>query len=62
MAGLAEAMAIRATIQQAVGVIMARDGVGALDACLSLRTRAAETARSLTTTAAAVIQQLSEAG
>jgi hypothetical protein len=60
MAGLAEAFAVRATIQQAIGVIMARQAVGAFDAYLSLRARAAETGSSLTTTAAAVIQQLSE--
>jgi hypothetical protein len=60
MAGLAEAVAIRATIQQAVGVIMAWQAVGALDAYLSLRARAAETGRSLTTTAAAIIQELAD--
>ena len=58
MAGLAEAVAIRATIQQAVGLIMAWQAVGALDAYLYLRARAAETRRSLTTTAAAIIQEL----
>jgi len=62
MAGLAEALAVRATIQQAVGVIMARQAVGALDAYLSLRARAAETGNSLTTTAAALIHQLSDHG
>jgi len=62
MAGLAEAFAVRATIQQAVGVIMARHGVGAFDAYLSLHAPAAETGSSLTTTAAAVIQQLSDHG
>jgi hypothetical protein len=62
MAGLAEAFAVRATIQQAVGVIMARHAVGAFDAYLSLRARAAETGSSLTTTAAAVIHQLSDHG
>jgi hypothetical protein len=62
LAGLAEAFAVRATIQQAVGVIMARQGVGALDAYLSLRARAAETGSSLTTTAAELIQQLSDHG
>jgi hypothetical protein len=62
MAGLTEAFAVRATIQQAVGVIMARKAVGALDAYLSLRARAAETGSSLTTTAAALIQQLSDHG
>jgi hypothetical protein len=62
MAGLAEAFAVRATIQQAVGVIMARQGVGAFDAYLGLRARAAETGSSLTTTAAALIQQLSDQG
>jgi hypothetical protein len=60
MAGLAEALAVRATIQQAVGVIMARQAVGALDAYLSLRARAAATGSSLTTTAAALIQQPSD--
>jgi hypothetical protein len=60
MAGLAEAIAIRATIQQAVGVIMAWHAVGALDAYLSLRARAAETGRSLPTTAAAIIQELAD--
>jgi GAF domain len=59
MAGLARVLAIRATIQQAVGVIMGREGVGALDAYLSLCVRAAETGSSLTMTAAAVIRQLS---
>jgi hypothetical protein len=58
MAGLAEAVAVRATIQQAIGVIMACQAVGALEAYLHLRARAAETGRSLTTTAAAIIQQL----
>jgi hypothetical protein len=62
MAGLVQVYAIRATIQQAVGVIMAKDGVSALDAYLSLCARAAEAGSSLTTTAAAVIQQLSEPG
>jgi hypothetical protein len=62
MAGLTEAFAVRATIQQAVGVIMAWQGVGAFDAYLSLRARAAETGSSLTTTAAAVIQQFSHHG
>jgi hypothetical protein len=62
MAGLAEAFAVRATIQQAVGVIMARQAVGAFDAYLSLRSRAVETGSSLTTTAAALIQQLSDHG
>ena len=60
MAGLVKVVAIRATIQQAVGVIMARERVGALDAYLSLCARAAETGSSLTARAAAVIQQLSE--
>ena len=60
MAGLAEAGAIRATIQQAVGVIMAWQAVGALDAYLHLRSRASETGDSLTTTAAAIIQHLSD--
>jgi hypothetical protein len=60
MDGLAEVVAIRATIQQAIGVIMGREGVGALDAYLSLCARAAERGRSLTATAAAVIQQLFE--
>jgi hypothetical protein len=62
IAGLAEAFAVRATIQQAVGVIMARQGVGAFDAYLSLRARAAETGSSLTTTAAALLQQFSDHG
>jgi hypothetical protein len=62
MAGLAEALAVRATIQQAVGVIMARQAVGALDAYLSLRALAAETGSSLTTMAAALIQQPSNQG
>jgi hypothetical protein len=62
MAGLAEAFAVRATIQQAVGVIMARHAVGAFDAYLSLRARAADTGSSLTTTAAAVIHQLCDHG
>jgi GAF domain/ANTAR domain len=60
MAGLADAVAIRATIQQAIGVIMAWQAVGALDAYLSLRALAAESGRSLTTTAGAIIQQLSD--
>jgi hypothetical protein len=60
MAGLVKVLAIRATIQQAVGVIMAQEGVGALDAYLSLCARAADTSSSLTATAAAVIQKLSE--
>jgi hypothetical protein len=60
MAGLVKVFAIRATIQQAVGVIMAWEAVGALDAYLSLRARAAEAGSSLTAAAAAVIQQLSE--
>ena len=60
MAGLAEAVAIRATIQRAIGVIMAWQAIGALDAYLHLRSRAAASGRSLTTTAAAIIQQLSD--
>jgi hypothetical protein len=60
IAGLVKVFAIRATIQQAVGVIMGRDGVAALDAYLSLCARAAETGSSLTTTAAAVVRQFSE--
>jgi hypothetical protein len=57
MAGLAEAFAIRANIQQAVGVVMVQKGIGALDAFLALRDRAAETSSSLTTTASAVLKQ-----
>jgi hypothetical protein len=60
MAGLVKALAIRATIQQAVGVIMAWEEVGALDAYLNLCARAVETGSSLTATAAALIQQLPE--
>jgi AmiR/NasT family two-component response regulator len=56
---LARAFDIRAAIQQAVGVVMARDGVSALDAYLSLRGRAAETGSSLTTTASEVVKQAS---
>jgi len=59
VAGLAEAFAIRATIQQAVGVIMAQNGVSAFDAYLTLRSRAAATGSSLTTTASAVLKQAS---
>jgi hypothetical protein len=57
VAGLAEAFAVRATIQQAVGVIMAQQGIGSLDAYLILRDRAAETGSSLATTASAVLKQ-----
>jgi hypothetical protein len=60
MAGLVGVVGIRATIQQAIGVIMAWEAVGALDAYLSLCARAAETGSSLTATAAAVIHQLAE--
>lgn len=59
IAGLAQAFEIRATIQQAVGVIMAQHGVSALDAYLSLRGRAAATGSSLTATASAVLHQAS---
>jgi hypothetical protein len=57
IAGLAEAFDIRATIQQAVGVIMAQNGVSAFDAYLTLHSRAAATGNSLTTTASAVLKQ-----
>jgi hypothetical protein len=41
---------------------MARQGVGAFDAYLSLRAQAAQTGSSLTTTAAALLQQFSDHG
>jgi len=59
IAGLAQATTIHATIQQAVGVIMAQQGVSALDAYLTLRNRAAENKVSLTTAATALLRQIS---
>jgi ANTAR domain/GAF domain len=57
IAGLAEAFAVRATIRQAVGVLMGQHGISALDAYLSLRDRAAEAGSSLTSMASAVLRQ-----
>jgi ANTAR domain len=59
VAGLSQASAVHATIQQAVGVIMAQQGVSALDAYLTLRDRAAETNVALTTAATALLRQIS---
>ena len=42
LTGLAQALAVRATVQRAVGVIMARDELDADEAYLRLRVRAAE--------------------
>jgi predicted enzyme related to lactoylglutathione lyase len=60
--GLAEGFAVRATIQEAVGVIMAQRGISALDAYLALRDRAARSGDSLATTASAVLRQAASGG
>lgn len=55
--GLAAAFDIRAVIQQALGVIMARDQVDADTAYLILRAKAAAADATLMTTATAVLQE-----
>lgn len=55
LAGLAEAFVIRSAIQQALGVVMARDKCTAGDAYLRLRARAAEAGTPLAATANALI-------
>ena len=57
VAGLAGAFAVRARIQQAIGVLMAATHRTADTAYLILRMRAAETGATLTATAAAVIAE-----
>lgn len=55
VSGLAEAFGVRDTIQQAIGVIMARRRYSADDAYLVLRMRAAETGTSLTAIATGIL-------
>jgi hypothetical protein len=55
LAGLAQAFTVRDTIQQAVGVLMARDPCSATEAYQRLRLRAAETGNSLADTATALL-------
>jgi AmiR/NasT family two-component response regulator len=57
VAGIAGAFAVRAVIQQAVGVIIAGTQRGAEAAYLSLRRRAVERGFTLPDTAAAVIAE-----
>ncbi len=57
LAGLAAAFDIRAVIQQALGIIMARHQVAADTAYLILRAKAADTGATLTATATAAIQE-----
>jgi hypothetical protein len=54
VAGLVEALEIRAMIQRAIGVVMAAEHCSAEDAYLSLRLRAAEAGTSLTGIATAL--------
>jgi hypothetical protein len=56
LAGLARAFTVRDTIQQAFGVLMARDHCSPAEAYRHLRLRAAETGTSLGDTATAVIE------
>ncbi|HEX8630824.1 MAG TPA: GAF and ANTAR domain-containing protein [Catenuloplanes sp.] len=58
IAGLVEAFGVRALIQQAIGVLMARDHNSAWDAYLSLRIRAAETVTALPEIATSVLAAL----
>ena len=58
IAGLVDAFAVRALIQQAIGVLMARDHNSAREAYLSLRIRAAETATALPEIATSVLAAL----
>ncbi|GAA4949301.1 ANTAR domain-containing protein [Actinoplanes utahensis] len=55
LTGLARALSVRATIQQAVGVLMARNGRDAAERYRRLRLRAAETGSSLTDTPTALL-------
>ena len=60
-AGLTGAFAVRACIQQAVGVVMAVRHVAARDAYLHLRTRAAATGEGLPEVAAAILRSATRA-
>jgi GAF domain len=62
LAGFAEALAVRATIQLALGVIMGRDHTNAEDAYLTLRLQAAVTGVPLLTAAATTITAIVEGG
>jgi hypothetical protein len=55
LAGLAQAFTVRDTIQQAFGVLMARDQLSATEAYRHLRLRAAETGSSLADIASALL-------
>ncbi|OJF12887.1 GAF and ANTAR domain-containing protein [Couchioplanes caeruleus] len=55
LTGLTQALTVRATIQQATGVLMARDNHSPAEAYRQLRLRAAETGLSLTDTATALL-------
>ncbi len=55
LAGFAEAMTVRATIQLALGVIMGHESITAADAYVRLRLQAADTGVSLLTAATGVI-------
>ncbi|MEU4621918.1 ANTAR domain-containing protein [Actinoplanes sp. NPDC023801] len=55
LAGLAGALSVRATIQQAIGVLMARNDRNATESYRQLRLRAAETGNSLADTASAIL-------
>jgi hypothetical protein len=56
LTGLAQALAVRATVQRAVGVLMARDELKADEAYLRLRVRAAEAGVSLADVAEALAE------
>ena len=58
VAGLVDAFAVRAVIQQAIGVLMARRQCSAADAYADLRVHAAETGASLPDAAAGVLDDL----
>ncbi|GIF45271.1 GAF and ANTAR domain-containing protein [Actinoplanes xinjiangensis] len=55
LTGLAQALTVRATIQQAIGVLMARNERNAAETYRQLRLRAAETGDSLIDTATALL-------
>jgi hypothetical protein len=57
IAGVTQALAVRATIEQAIGVTMSAQGCMAGEAYLQLRVRAAETGASLHDTARTVINK-----
>jgi hypothetical protein len=55
LTGLAQALTVRVTIQQAIGVLMARNDRNAAETYRQLRLRAAETGNSLADTATALL-------